>query len=567
VAIQFSYYSALLFLSAIITASLAIYGWRNRKVPIAQPFALLMAAATLWTCGEAIQGLNVSLATSIIVNTIEYTGIVMVPVAWFILALFYTGRSRYVNQAIITLLCIIPAFTVVLVATNPLHYLYYSGFTPEVVNGVTIWLFNHGPLFPINLGYTYILSILAFFLVLIQFFVQFDRYRKQTLILLIASLVPFIFNLVYVVQPAGLPQYDLTPISFTIMGILIAFGILRYRLFSGIPIVYASLFDSISDDVFVTDLEGEIIDVNPAALALAGKPAGWVIGKTLSSVLPELPSAWNCRDSRKEFREELSLSKDGQKKYYAVTKVPLLSDDIEIGYLVTLRDITERRNALIARETANRKLNLLSDVTRHDINNQLTVLLGYLYLVKDGVSDPKILSYIEKEEHAASTISQQILFTREYQNIGMKAPAWQDIRETFQNAVQHHSTGDLGITIDPVDFEVFADPLFEKTFYNLIDNSLRYGGETMKNIRISSKVKPDGLFIFYDDDGVGIPVNEKSRIFERGFGKTGEQGLFLLREILSITGITIRESGTPGKGCRFELFVPNGMYRANQQAS
>ena len=190
----------------------------------------------------------------------------------------------------------------------------------------------------------------------------------------------------------------------------------------------------------------------------------------------------------------------------------------------------------------------------------LTVLIGYLDFVKGSVSDPKILSYIEKEERAASTIRQQIQFTGEYQNIGMMAPAWQDLRKTFQNAVQHHSTGDLGITIGPGDFEIFADPLFEKTFYNLIDNSLRYGGETMKNIRISSKVNPEGLFIFYEDDGVGIPANEKSRIFERGFGKTGGQGLFLVQEILSITGITIGESGTPGKGCRFELFVPNGMY-------
>ena len=524
-----------------------------------------MAAATLWTCGEAIQGLNVSLATSVLVNTIEYAGIVMVPVAWFILSLYYTGRRRYVTQTTITLLCIIPAFTVVLVATNPLHYLYYSGFTPQVVNGVTIWLFDHGPLFPIHLVYTYILSILAFILVFVQLFVQFDRYWKQTLLLLIASLIPFMFNIIYIVQPAGLPQYDITPISFTIMGIIIAFGIIRYRLFSGVPIVYSSLFESMSDDVFVTDLEGEIIDINPAALALAGKPAGWLIGKPLSSIFPELRGAWDCKDNRKEFREELAISKEGQKKYYDVTKVPLLSDGIEIGCLVTLRDITERRNALMALKTANRKLNLLSDVTRHDINNQLTVLLGFLHLVKEGTSDPKILGYIEREERAASTISQQILFTREYQDIGMKAPAWQDIRKTFQNAVQHHPTGNLGITIDPVNFEIFADPLFEKTFYNLIDNSLRYGGETMKNIRVSSKVNPDGLFIIYEDDGIGIPINEKSRIFERGFGKTGGQGLFLVQEILSITGITIRETGAPEKGSRFEILVPNGMYRPNHQ--
>jgi signal transduction histidine kinase len=69
--------------------------------------------------------------------------------------------------------------------------------------------------------------------------------------------------------------------------------------------------------------------------------------------------------------------------------------------------------------------------------------------------------------------------------------------------------------------------------------------------------------ITYEDDGAGIPAQDKENIFRRGFGKHTGLGLFLSREILAITGITIRENGEPGKGVRFEILVPRDMYRVS----
>ena len=120
---------------------------------------------------------------------------------------------------------------------------------------------------------------------------------------------------------------------------------------------------------------------------------------------------------------------------------------------------------------------------------------------------------------------------------------------------------DVRVEVDPVNHELFADPLFEKVFYNLIDNALRYGGDRMKTIRFSSQEIDTGLRIVCEDDGVGISHEDKKRLFTRGFGRNTGLGLFLSREILAITGITITENGTPGKGARFEITVPKGMYR------
>jgi len=101
-----------------------------------------------------------------------------------------------------------------------------------------------------------------------------------------------------------------------------------------------------------------------------------------------------------------------------------------------------------------------------------------------------------------------------------------------------------------------------KVFYNLMDNAVRYGGK-ITTIRFSVEERDEDLVIVCEDDGDGVPADEKEKIFERGFGKNTGLGLFLAREILDITGITISESGEPGTGARFEMTVPEGSYRMN----
>lgn len=140
-------------------------------------------------------------------------------------------------------------------------------------------------------------------------------------------------------------------------------------------------------------------------------------------------------------------------------------------------------------------------------------------------------------------------------------PEWQNVNENIRIAMVALPMRAVHVEPDPADPEVYADPLFEKVFYNLIDNALRYGSSDMKTIRISSQESGTSLTIFCEDDGVGISNEAKKRLFTKGFGKNTGLGLFLSREILAITGITITENGTPGKGARFEIIVPKGAYR------
>ncbi|MDD5189091.1 MAG: hypothetical protein PHF57_12875 [Methanoregula sp.] len=145
-------------------------------------------------------------------------------------------------------------------------------------------------------------------------------------------------------------------------------------------------------------------------------------------------------------------------------------------------------------QQANKQLNLLSSITRHDILNQLMALKGYLYLSKEMIDNPTTLSgYIQKEEQAADAIENQIKFTRDYQELGVAAPEWLNVNASIEKALTGLPMRAVRIEIDPDNPEIFADRLFEKVFYNLIDNALRYGGADMKTIRISSGESDRGL--------------------------------------------------------------------------
>jgi len=255
------------------------------------------------------------------------------------------------------------------------------------------------------------------------------------------------------------------------------------------------------------------------------------------------------------------LGKDTAGKWLYFTAAPFRDMwGAIIGAVETLEDITERKKAEEAIKAANIKLNLLSSIIRHDILNQLTALRVQLELAKMQTTDPVQLDAIKKEEAAVDTISQQIEFTRDYQEMGVQAPQWQDVHRTILRAISLIHMEGITIKADLGTLEIYADALLERVFYNLFENSVRHGIGLTK-ITISYRESGDGCVVIYEDNGGGIPQSQKENIFNRKFFKNTGFGMFLSREILSITGLTIKETGEPGKGVRFEISVPAGAYR------
>ncbi|OPX62968.1 MULTISPECIES: hybrid sensor histidine kinase/response regulator [unclassified Methanoregula] len=223
----------------------------------------------------------------------------------------------------------------------------------------------------------------------------------------------------------------------------------------------------------------------------------------------------------------------------------------------------ERVKAEKALAEANKKLQLMASITRHDLRNQLTAMREYLELsLARREKDPA--SAWTDVSNAMDIVNQTINtveFTGEYQKIGVKSPVWKNARHLVDDTGKYITLGRIRLeNAIPSAVEIYADPLIEKVFFNLIDNAVRYGKKTT-TIRFRYEENESGGTIICEDDGIGIADEEKEKIFAYEYGMNTGLGLFLTREVLTITGIVIRETGIPGKGAKFEMKCPKGAIR------
>lgn len=332
---------------------------------------------------------------------------------------------------------------------------------------------------------------------------------------------------------------------------------------------YRALFEGANDPIFIFE-RYRFADCNSKALETFHCTREFLIGKTpweLSSPtqpdgIPALESAIAKMDAayagEPQFFEWRITTPSGR-VYDTEMSVSRLDVKGPPCLQAIVRDVTARKQTEAALMAANRKMHLLSGITRHDILNQLTILHGYLGLMREQITDPDLLGYMDRQEQAIEFIRRQIAFTQDYQDLGTRAPEYQDLRECVIQAAAALTPGLTLLTeVDAV--EIYADPMFGKVFYNLLENAARYAGPA-PTVRIRCSRREGSLAVIIEDDGPGIPPGEKEKIFLRGFGKNTGLGLFLVRDILETTGIAIRETGEFGKGARFEILVPKGGWR------
>jgi PAS domain S-box-containing protein len=326
---------------------------------------------------------------------------------------------------------------------------------------------------------------------------------------------------------------------------------------------YRRILDNMQDAYIRTGRDGRIIMVNPSATRMFGygSPPD-MIGLPIESlyrdplrrevVMKKMQEEGKISDSA-----EMMRHRDGT-SFWASLNIQFArgGDGTISGAEGIVRDITERKVMEQAIQDTNRKLSLLNSITRHDVANQLTVLRGYAQLVELSNTDPVIIDFMQKIEKSADTITSQIEFTKEYQELGAHTPAWFGLEEILEKTARP----EVSFSKTCLATEIFADPMIERVFFNLFDNAIRHG-EHVTTIGIRCERAPDGLVIIVEDDGVGIAPEEKEKIFEKAYGKNTGFGLFLAREILAITGITIRETGYLGVGARFEITVPKEQWR------
>jgi PAS domain S-box-containing protein len=331
--------------------------------------------------------------------------------------------------------------------------------------------------------------------------------------------------------------------------------------------MFRALTENIPELIFSAGVDMRITYVSPQ-VRLFGFSAGDMLGKDLFSFYHpgdrEKITEQFCRDLHETSRSSLvfRILDRSEDIHWVEQKVTMIRD--EKGDPLTifgiLHDITDRKKAEAAIELANRKLNLMNNITRHDILNTVTGTLGCIDMFRAGVPLEEKDQLLTDIRELVRVIQRQITFTREYQEVGIHMPRWQNLGSVITAVETNFEKIPFAISARVEDVEVYADPLFEKVIYNLIDNAVRYA-ETATKLIFTGRRSGKIFVLTCEDNGNGISSDQKERIFERGIGRNTGMGLFLTREILEITGISIRETGTPGKGARFEIRIPQGNFR------
>jgi len=345
------------------------------------------------------------------------------------------------------------------------------------------------------------------------------------------------------------------------------------------------------DATFAQDLDGRIIAWNHAMEKLTGIRSEEVLGKEKNVPFDRILGVPSPLLIDLLLRREHGLSGEqqtylkntdgvlsreieaddgrGRTAVYSAVAAPLHTPQGEIvGAIESIRDVTplyeirarlQQANASLTQ--VNTKLQLLGKMTQHDMLNTIQILTGYITMIKHvAPATQPLTEYVDEIDTLTRTLCDQVEFARDYQSIGIKKPVWQNLQEMVARALATVTSDGVTIATEVDPMEVYTDPLLERVIYNLATNAINHGKQT-RRITISTEKKGSDLVIICEDDGVGIPEHLKEAIFKREHYANTGYGLLLAREILAITNLTIRETGTPGKGARFEILVPEGSYR------
>ena len=330
---------------------------------------------------------------------------------------------------------------------------------------------------------------------------------------------------------------------------------------------YRTLVENIPEKIFVKNTSLAYVSCNEHYARDLGITPESIAGKTDFDFYPrDLAEKYRADDRAVMESGEIRAIEeryvvDGKEFLVSTIKTPLRNDAGNVsGILGIFHDITERKMAQDALDRATKKLGLLNSITFSDIQNAIFSLAGYFELEKTGEPGERLQQYLDKEIEIIRTITESLKFAKNYQNLGLKPPAWQNVGEAFLFGISHLDISDISRKLSVEGLEIYADPLLENVFFTLAENILLHG-KTATEISFRYQESEEGLTLFFEDNGEGIHPDLKEKIFDRRNEERKGMGLFLVREILSVTGITIRETGEPGKGARFEISVPKGAYR------
>ena len=578
---QSNAYSIALLMSGVAALLVGIVLFQRQSKAIFW-FALMMLVSALWAVCYSLELASLTLDQMLFWIRLEYIGISLLPAMWIMFVIHYIDRGEWLTRRTRTLIFTFPVIALALVWTNERHHIHYESAAVDNSGPFPVLAIRPGPWYHVHTAYFYSLMVAGMGLLIRRYNRTQRAYRQQIATVLLGANIPWLTNLLYLLGLRPHKHIDLTPYAFILTSLVIAFGLMRHRLFNVIPFAREKLIESIHEGMLVLDAQARVVDHNATLREFICEPSRSLVGLPLCELLPNQPLIAELAGRQTDARGEVVFpSSTGLRACEA--NVTALHDQKKqwIGSLILFVDITERkrtteelRSQAEQLQALNSLKNRLFSIIAHDLRSPLASLISILDLAgSETYSEARfkaILATLSRDVGQTTDLLDNLLRWSKSQLEGERiTPSIFDLRDVIETKIQLFQGRAaekqvlLLADIAPGTM-VFADrSMLELVVRNLVSNALKFC-RPHDSVQITSRLSADHVEVRVRDTGVGMDEATRSGLFGLEVnsrpGTDNEQGtglgLKLCRDFLEKNGGTIRAESVQDRGSIFYFTLP-----------
>ncbi|WP_297099760.1 histidine kinase N-terminal 7TM domain-containing protein [uncultured Draconibacterium sp.] len=579
--------SSIQLITAFTAIGTCILLWKFRQAAEVRFLILLEVFVAIWAFCYALEFGTPVLEEKVFYSQMSYMGIAFIPVSFFFFTTAFSQKFRLVNKRNIILTLIIPIITLVLVFTNDKHGLIWKDYSLN--SSTNILHYTHGIWFWIFDIYTFTLIAWGIFNLISSISTFTSFYKKQIRLLIIASLIPVIANLMYIFNINPVPGFDWTTVSFVLTGLIIVFGIFRYKIFELIPLARQKLLDTMNEGVLVINTNGVIEEANPALIKTFSLDAKTIIHSNFVDTFEKFPNIIELLRSADDSFTDFEINHNNQTYYYQIRVSTIYNQLGKLGgKLMVLSDVSSIRVAEIQLTKKNEQLKdqnrrnekLIDDLDAyahtlaHDLKNSLGVIYSSSDIIIEAIEDGDMDTVKQFSKMIKESSSKTISVTNEL--LKMATAGHEDVETTPIEMQKVYAAAmaqitdlvnDYKATIEIesswIDAQAYA-PWIEEIWINLLSNAMKYGG-VPPVIKVGCELTGRGMVKYWvKDNGDGIPKDQHLKIFRKhtrlqpdkanGYGL----GLSIVKRIIEKLGgkVGVESTGEKGGGSLFYFKLP-----------
>jgi PAS domain S-box-containing protein len=575
-------------LAAFVTILLL---WKFRKSTEVKFLIYLEFFVAIWAIAYAMEFASHELSTKIFWSKLSYFGIAFLPVFYFLFTTAFSQKKKIITSKNVVLLLIIPIITIALVLTNEKHLLMWPSVTLDAVENIAYY--SHGIGFWFFYVFTETLLLLGLYNLVSSIYNFTAYYKTQSGTLIVATLIPIIGNLMYVTNLNPYPGFDWTPVSFVLTGLIIALGIVRFRMFDIIPLARTKIVEMMNDGVVVINAQGIIEDCNSAIYNIFNWQNKSIIHKSFETIFNKYVKlkeglSNNLASIQLEVKHNESIY------YYQLRISPIYRDHKFSGNILLFHDITSIRKAEEELKKTNRKLiseiekreRLIDDLdafahtVAHDLRNSLSSIFSASEIMEELIkqNDKNLLSelsnLINLSANKSIQITHELLLLATTDKTQVEKTQL-DMSEIFNDAKIQLSDLIKNSNAQIKEPDVWPKaigyaPWIEEVWTNYLSNAIKYGG-TPPDIEVGADILFNGNVVFWiKDNGKGLSVEEQKMLF-KNFVRLDPQkadgyglGLSIVKKITEkLGGLAGVESKGNGEGSKFYFTLPIDQNKAD----